>query len=192
MDQIQREKALEKLGKIKALAERGVGGEKETALRMYKELMEKYDISEEEAEMAITDIEQRWFSYRTQPEKRLLSQIFYKVTRDANHFEYKGKYKRRKKVAVNCTEIEALEIQLLFDFYREELEKEISVTVEAFIMRNHLYPDKTARVHFEFPERIGERSEEEKRMRKKAFFRSQGMDMKKPPRAEIEDKGGGE
>ena len=34
MDQIQREKVLEKLGKIKALAERGVGGEKETALRI--------------------------------------------------------------------------------------------------------------------------------------------------------------
>ena len=38
MDQIQREKVLEKLGKIKALAERGVGGEKETAMRRYEEL----------------------------------------------------------------------------------------------------------------------------------------------------------
>lgn len=38
MNQIQRERVLEKLGKIKALAERGVGGEKETALRMYEEL----------------------------------------------------------------------------------------------------------------------------------------------------------
>lgn len=38
MDQIQREKIAEKLKKIKALAERGVGGEKETAMRMYEEL----------------------------------------------------------------------------------------------------------------------------------------------------------
>ena len=33
MDQIQRDKIAAKLKKIKALAERGVGGEKETAMR---------------------------------------------------------------------------------------------------------------------------------------------------------------
>lgn len=48
MDKIQREKVLEKLGKIKALAERGVGGEKETARRMYKDLKEKYGITDGE------------------------------------------------------------------------------------------------------------------------------------------------
>ena len=34
MDQIQHDKIKEKLAKIKALAERGVGGEKETAMRL--------------------------------------------------------------------------------------------------------------------------------------------------------------
>ena len=57
MDQIQREKVLEKLGKIKALAERGVGGEKETALRMYEDLCRKYDISEDEAEAALAQLD---------------------------------------------------------------------------------------------------------------------------------------
>ena len=33
---MDREQAAEKLKKIKALAERGVGGEKETAMRMYR------------------------------------------------------------------------------------------------------------------------------------------------------------
>ena len=56
MDQIQREKMLEKLGKIKALAERGVGGEKETAMRMYKELCCKYDISDNEAEKKVVSV----------------------------------------------------------------------------------------------------------------------------------------
>ena len=58
MDQMQREKVLEKLGKIKALAERGVGGEKETALRMYEDLCRKYDISEDEAEAALVVAEE--------------------------------------------------------------------------------------------------------------------------------------
>ena len=37
MDQIQYDKIKAKLAKIKELAERGVGGEKETAMRMYEE-----------------------------------------------------------------------------------------------------------------------------------------------------------
>ena len=48
MDQIQREKVAEKLKKIKALAERGVGGEKETAMRMYEDLKARYEIEDEE------------------------------------------------------------------------------------------------------------------------------------------------
>lgn len=48
------EKMTVKLAKLKALAENGVGGEKETAKRMYKELREKYGISEE-AVAAVTE-----------------------------------------------------------------------------------------------------------------------------------------
>ena len=44
---MQKDKMVEKLAKLKALVERGVGGEKETARRMYEELKEKYGISEE-------------------------------------------------------------------------------------------------------------------------------------------------
>lgn len=96
MDQIQREKVLEKLGKIKALAERGVGGEKETAIRMYEEMCRKYNISDDEAEAALMKLEKRWFSYSTQLEKELLTQIFYKVTGDMACYVYTGQYSRRK------------------------------------------------------------------------------------------------
>lgn len=48
MDQIQHDKIKAKLAKIKALAERGVGGEKETAMRMYEELKARYEIEDEE------------------------------------------------------------------------------------------------------------------------------------------------
>ena len=37
---------IKKLAAVKALAEKGVGGEKETARRMYEELKEKYGISD--------------------------------------------------------------------------------------------------------------------------------------------------
>ena len=42
----EREELLKRLERVKALAERGVGGEKENAEALLKRLMEKYDISD--------------------------------------------------------------------------------------------------------------------------------------------------
>jgi len=44
-----KEQAARKLKALKALAERGVGGEKETAKRLYEELKKKYGAEEETA-----------------------------------------------------------------------------------------------------------------------------------------------
>lgn len=102
---MKREKIAEKLKKIKALAERGEGGEKETAMKMYRELAEKYQISEEEIDAE--HLEKRWFAYKDEQEEKLLLQIFYKVTGSTEHYVYTGKYKRRKKRGCVCTELEA-------------------------------------------------------------------------------------
>ncbi len=45
---MQKEKMIKKLAAVKALAENGVGGEKETASRMYEDLKAKYGITDEE------------------------------------------------------------------------------------------------------------------------------------------------
>lgn len=45
---MQKETMIKKLAAVKALAENGVGGEKETARRMYKDLKAKYGITDEE------------------------------------------------------------------------------------------------------------------------------------------------
>lgn len=182
MDQIQREKVLDKLGKIKALAERGAGGEKETAMRMYEELCRKYDISDNEAEAALMKLEKRWFSYSTQLEKELLVQIFYKVTGDMTCYAYTGRYSRRKKCACECTALEAAEIELLFGFYREEMKREL----EVFIQKNNIFPDKTARCYKENDGSEQELTEEERRKYKKAAFMRMIMDGRKPPKAAIE------
>lgn len=188
-DQIQREKVLEKLGKIKALAERGVGGERETAMRMYEELQRKYNISSDEAEAALNKLEKRWFSYKTELEEVLLVQIFYKVTGEETHFVYSGQYSRRKKRGVMCTELEAAEIQLLFNFYRERLKEELEAFMFAFKQRNDLFPDETARVYQKHESRsVADLTEEELKKYKKAAFMAEFMDKKQPPRAAIEEK----
>lgn len=47
---MQKAAMVKKLAAVKELAENGVGGEKETAQRMYKALKEKYGITDEEVE----------------------------------------------------------------------------------------------------------------------------------------------
>lgn len=46
----ERERLLEKLGKVKAMADRGEGGEKESAERTLAALMKRYGITEEDLE----------------------------------------------------------------------------------------------------------------------------------------------
>lgn len=162
MDQIQRDKIAAKLKKIKALAERGVGGEKETAMRMYEDLKARYEL-----------------------EERVLRWIFYKVTGDASYHIYTGKYSRRKKRGCDCTEIEAAEITLLYNFYKEELKRELEAFLVAFRCGNDLYPDETARCYKENDVEAPERTDEEKRMLKKAAWYSNFMDKRKPPTALI-------
>ena len=58
MDQAEREKITEKLKKIKALAERGVGGEKETAMKIYEDLKARYELEDEE--ITGSDMQMNW------------------------------------------------------------------------------------------------------------------------------------
>lgn len=125
MDQIQREKIAAKLKKIKALAERGVGGEKETAMRMYEDLKARYELEDEE--IMLDAVTLHWFGY--------------------------------------ATELEAFMV--------------------AFRSGNNLYPDKTARCYKENNGPAPERTDEEKRMLKKAAWYSQVLDKRRPPRALI-------
>lgn len=130
MDQIQRDKIAAKLKKIKALAERGVGGEKETAMRMYEDLKARYELEDEE--IMLDAVTLHWFGYADELEERVLRWIFYKVTGDASYHIYTGKYSRRKKRGCDCTEIEAAEITLLYNFYKEELKRELEAFLVAF------------------------------------------------------------
>lgn len=123
MDQIQRDKIAAKLKKIKALAERGVGGEKETAMRMYEDLKARYELEDEE--IMLDAVTLHWFGY--------------------------------------ADELEAFLV--------------------AFRWGNDLFPDETARCYKEDDAEAPERTDEEKRMLKKAAWYSNLMDKRKPPTA---------
>ena len=70
-----------------------------------------------------------------------------------------------------------------FDFYKEELKRELEAFMMAFRYGNNLFPDKTARCYKEYDGPDIERSDEERRMMKKAGAYSMFMDKNRPPRA---------
>lgn len=72
------EKTQARIKKLQALAERGVGGEKETAARKLQELLKKNGISSVE-ELARDEYIFTLFSYNGVLGRKLLSQCIYKV-----------------------------------------------------------------------------------------------------------------
>ena len=147
----------ELLKKIKALADRGVDGERESAQTLLTRLMEQYGISETEIEEERR--ETAWFPYSQETERRLLNQIIYMVT-GAGGFGCVGEYsgRKRKKMGTECTAAERLEIEANYAFFKEAMKKELEIFYSAFANKNNLFPpaDKVK------PRSIEELSPEEK------------------------------
>lgn len=135
----ERERILQKIKRVQALAERGVAGERESAAATLDRLMKQYGITE--ADIAEERREIAWFRYKTPLEKKLLAQVIYTVTGRAAR-GCVGTYtnRARKKLGVECTAAERLEIELCFEFYNAALEEEIERFYSAFLIKNDIFP----------------------------------------------------
>ena len=116
----EKQKALIK--KVQALAERGVGGEKETAEKKLNMLMEKYGI--ESLELDEERLDDYDFKFSGSIEKKILRQVIYKVLRDPEKlresvFYYRYGKGSKSTMIVNCTKAEEIEIRIQFDFYKD-------------------------------------------------------------------------
>lgn len=140
-----RDKIKEKLRKIKALAERGIGGEKEGALKLYNELLAKYELTDDF--VYLDEIKRYWIRFDSDIDKKLIAQLFYKVTGDPTY--YIKTDKRRHLIGFDCTDFEINEFRFYYRFYKEHLENELSIFMGAFFSKNSLFPDSTARVQYE-------------------------------------------
>ena len=134
------EKKKELLKKLQALAERGVGGEKETAERKLKELIEKYGIEEEDLnEDKIIDFD---FKYHSEWEKNLLRQLFYKMFgkeyREKSYIPRYGKGSRTT-YCIRCTKAECLQLRVEYEFYSELFKEELDLFLSAFIQKHNLF-----------------------------------------------------
>ena len=130
---------MELLKKIKALAECGVGGERETAQTILSRLMKQYKITETDLEEEQREIS--WFTYKEESERKLLNQIIYMVT-GSPAFGCVGTYtnRKRKKLGAECTIAERLEIEANYEFFKVAMQKELEIFYEAFANKNNLFP----------------------------------------------------
>lgn len=134
-----RDTRLERLRKIKSLAENGCGGEKESAFVLYDKLKRLYELSDED--VAGLELFNCDFKWRTELGKKLLYQIIYMVVGNALIYEYP----RKKKITVECTKPEEEEIRLCYSVYLPALERHIKDAYTAFVMTNDILPDADVR-----------------------------------------------
>lgn len=133
------EKTKERIKKLQALAERGVGGEKETAkVKLEKLLADNGIYSLEELEE--DKVEYFLFSYKGKHEIKLLKQCVYKVLgAKADRTAYRS-HGYRQKIGYYCTRAQKIEIELEFEFYRNVFYEELDTFMNAFIQVQNIFP----------------------------------------------------
>lgn len=152
----ERERLLQKIKRVQALAERGVDGEKESAAALLERLMKQYGI--DEAEIAEERRETAWFRYKTELEMKLLIQVIYAVTGKVG-FGCVGAHtgRKRKEVGIDCTAAERLEIEISFEFYNAAMQAELERFYSAFVAKNEIHPPEgKPKVDIPPPEELSE------------------------------------
>lgn len=133
------EKTLDRIKKLQALAERGVGGEKETAQKKLQKMLEDNNIVSLE-ELEEDKVEYFLFSYNGKHEIPLLKQCVYKVLgakADRTYYRSRG---YRQKIGLYCTKAQKIEIELEFDFYKSVFYEELNTFMIAFIQKQGIFP----------------------------------------------------
>ena len=124
------EKTIQRIKKLQALAERGVGGEKTTAQKKLAKLLKDNGINSLD-ELQKEEYEYTIFYYNGKHEIKLLRQCMYKVMgAKSDRTAYKP-YGRRQKI----------EIELEFEFYRNVFYEELSTFMDAFIQAQKIFPE---------------------------------------------------
>lgn len=147
------EKTIQRIKKLQALAERGVGGEKDTAEKMLQKMLEKNGIQSLD-ELQSEETEYTLFSYNGKHERKLLVQCIYKVITAAGDRRFYHSKGTRQKLGIYCTKAQKLEIELEFAFYRNVFYEELDIFMSAFINAQGIFPpDAPKESHDELNER---------------------------------------
>ncbi len=154
MNNKERESIIERLLKIKALAEQGADGERSTAERLLNSLMEQYGISPEDLDSDVVEYHLAYIGDEKN-DWRLFFQIAHKL-----HEGCPGKVKiadlrkapaghkkvwaeaglgpKNSNVALHCTKAEFVEVMSTFEIYREDMHQQEDNFYYAYLDKNNL------------------------------------------------------
>lgn len=148
-----KEQIIDRLLKIKALAEKGSKGERENAAKLLASLMAKYGIEAEDLESDKTDLHMAFtgngdfdfdlflqvaakqFRGRSFPGVKNLKKIPKKYIKT---FSELGHGPANSNVAIECTRADFIEIISTFEIYKEDLHKQAGTFFYAYLDTNDL------------------------------------------------------
>lgn len=129
-------KALDKAKKLKALADKGEGGERDNARELLMRHLDKHGLSLSDIDE--NEIKYEYFTYKGAGD--LLSMIICHIVANALILQDK---KLKNTYFLECTRDEALRIREMYSFYLEAYKKEEQYFLTAFLSRNDLTPKFT-------------------------------------------------
>ena len=145
------EKTKKLLVKLHALAERGIGGEKENAQRMLATLCRNFGV-ENIDDFFNQDVKARIKVVSGKFEKRLFHQVcrkmgfktgYMNIHKVCSKTNAKIGTRKTNQLYAECTEFEFEELLHEFDFWKKEWKEEQEMFFKAFISKNNIFPSDT-------------------------------------------------
>lgn len=134
-------KIKDRLLKILALAQGGVGGEKENAERMLEALCKKHGVTVDELEGRAID--RHWFYVNSKHEKRLLFQIVNLFVDDLKRRSTVWTHKKRSRaVGFELTAGEHAQVKVGFETYKAAWLEQQDLFFSAFIWKNRIWSQR--------------------------------------------------
>lgn len=132
------ENLLNLIRKLKELADRGEGGEKENAGNKLQQLLDKHGISLEDINEDV--LKDREFTLKPHQLKFFIQVVCSCFGRKCTIYKYQKDRKRNELVRIlKLTDAQFLELSAKFDFFWDKYEKDLDIFYSAFIQKNDLY-----------------------------------------------------
>jgi len=132
-------KSVDRLKKLLALAERGIGGEKITAEKKLMEMLEKHGMRIEDILDDSMGVRDYYIRFSNDMERKLLIQISAAVA--GADVDVWNSLKKRMTLIIETTPSNFAEIDLKFEAYKKALKEEIATLYNAFLYKHSLFPD---------------------------------------------------
>jgi len=132
----------DRLGKIIALAKRGVGGERTNAEKLVRQICERESLDFDDLMRDGEKVERHYLLFRSKLERRVLAQVLYHFALTKEHPDIWNSQSKTSLI-FECTAARFVETSYAWTIYRQALrreqEKVNDTLVAAFTYKHHLF-----------------------------------------------------